>query len=400
MLNNFNFKLKEKCLFVLSFCGITCKKRIKCKDVENLQLENFSYSYIVNTSNNILKLKKGNKCLYFRESKKHLNKKDYFQQILYGYNKASRKGFYISYKDINLKKFYKIGNLANHNSLIWKFLHGCDDVVRKMGIKDAGCDLANLKDFMSYAWSEVFTYNLNKRVGVGNYQIYNSMRTIATYQVSKLLGLNYLIPETKYAIIDKFAFGTVMEEARGESFDSLNASSRYELITPNLQKDLLNLNFLDVICYEKDHRPDNYNVVIEEGKVISISAFDNDSPASFLPTQNISFSTYVGCSEFVGKDEMVNRPYLDKDVIEKFLNIQDSEYREILKNYLTDLQIYFLIKRVHKLKKSIVKSIKLGKLKLLSTYEWSYETINHENSGEYGLTYLKLFASNWKNQNK
>lgn len=402
MFNSVISKLKERILFLASWCGFSSKNKVNIVNEECLNSDNYLCSYILNTSNNIVKMENDGKCLYFRECCKHLAKKEYFLQIINRYNLISEEVFNVELKEINLRKFFKIGNLANKTSVIWKFLHGKDENIKKIGFRKdiANYDLMKIKRFMTYAWSEVFSYNLNRGVKIGNYQIYNSSRSVATYELSKILGLDYLIPKTKYVRINNGSFGVVMDEAKGVSFDSFAPEIRYRYVSRNLQRDLINLNFLDIICHEKDHRPDNYNVVLHNDKVWAISVFDNDSPACLFPTSNISFSTYVGCSRFIDKKGRVNRPFLDKEVIEKFLSTKDFEYKKRLKKYLSSCQLFFLIKRVHKLKKCILKSMKKKSLILLSKSEWNDETIKTESLGCYGLTYLKLFASDWQNINK
>lgn len=51
------------------------------------------------------------------------------------------------------------------------------------------------------------------------------------------------------------------------------------------------LNFLDALCYEKDHRPDNYNIeYVGENPVIHV--FDNDSSLAFFLPFLLSFHVF------------------------------------------------------------------------------------------------------------
>lgn len=62
--------------------------------------------------------------------------------------------------------------------------------------------------------------------------------------------------------------GTFMLEAKGISPVSLTKKQRKK-VAPSFQRNCSDLNILDAICYEKDHRPGNYNVLIDKDGLIT-----------------------------------------------------------------------------------------------------------------------------------
>ena len=152
-----------------------------------------------------------------------------------------------------------------------------------------------------------------------------------------------------------------------------------------------NLNFLDALCYEKDHRPGNYTVVMSGNKAESICAFDNDSPMSF-GLGNASFESYMNCSPYILRDSL-NRPYIDEKVV-KILSANNSDKLcQATKDLLNPVQIMALKRRFRALQKAV--SI-LRPHTALSDEEWNDETVREELGGAYGKTYLGLFTEDMK----
>ena len=254
---------------------------------------------------------------------------------------------------------------------------------------------------MDYAWSELYLYKLNCGVKRNKSQLYNSARAISYYRMSKLLGLEHLIPNTKFIrfSIDKgVKFGLYMDSASGIPFLDIMNKDRSSLFTSILQRDLVDLNLLDVICFEKDHRPDNYNVLLnDDAKVYSVSVFDNDSPMSFYVSDNICFETYDGCSEFVKKDGILNRPFINRVTYENMLRLNEKTIRDTFSDLLTKPQVKSLIARFFKLRDAITKGVQKKECVLLNANEWNETTVNEEITGRFGITYLGIFASDWIN---
>lgn len=156
-----------------------------------------------------------------------------------------------------------------------------------------------------------------------------------------------------------------------------------EVFTPQHAQDLTTLNLIDAICYEKDHRPGNYHIVLDaQDKAVSICSFDNDSPWSFAPFGGADFKPYDGASVII-KGGLFNRPMLDTKVRKQFMNLTKNDVHNALSQYLGKNQVNACWRRIKALQKA------LGKTQFAYT-EWSEDVMKVELSGEYGNTYYTV----------
>lgn len=254
--------------------------------------------------------------------------------------------------------------------------------------------------FVWYMRSHIDAYN-SARYGVrGKWQTYSTSRGVATYEFSKLLKLEGLIPKTRYVNLEvengRSRFGSFMDVAEGIHFDEYCNSNRTHIITPALQRGLVMLNLLDCLTYEKDHRLNNYNVVTDkEGFATGVCAYDNDSPLVFFISPSPSFTTYAGCSPIISSG-LINRPYLDRGLAERVLSIRSKEIQECLDPYCNKLQIWAVGKRMKKVQAAIKKTIETRPCFLLDKSDWNTDTIQDELSGKWGKTYLGLINNIYK----
>lgn len=369
----------------------------KLSDIRWIDCERKAVREILSTSNNIIQLQIDGKCLYFRQCKRHTEIHQYVaSQIEYYYTQLhpelpeDRAFIEKALRDKkNFKKFINMG-IKNDNS------SGAHHFFAGYGAGSVGLDgmppamEERAKDFVQFIWGELFAYRLNGGLKTGEYQTYNAIRGIATYRMAKLLGLDALIPKTEYAKIcidgETALFGTVMEEAAGVFVEKMNGNARRSICTPELQRALNNLNVLDVICHEKDHRPGNYAVTVNQGKATSVIAFDNDSPNCF-GIGGICFETYIGCSSWALKGK-INRPYVDEDLAERIMKVSDKDLKDAVGDLLNKYQVITLKSRFHKVRKLLEKT---PKDRLIPKEMWSEDTIQEELSGAYGKTYLTKF---------
>ena len=228
----------------------------------------------------------------------------------------------------------------------------------------------------------IWKYNSNKY----KYQTYNACSSIAEEKLAKLLGLDRLLTRSHFCRVQvdggKEFVGTMASFAEGVDFLELK-NNYQEVFTPELSKDLSNLNIIDVICHEKDHCPRNYHIVLDEnGQAVSICSFDNDTSWSFSPFGGVAMKTYAGASEFV-KNGVINRPLLDADVCSRLLKLSRCDIENSLSNYLGKNQVKACWKRV----KAIQQAIRNTHFE----YEqWDEELTNLELSGKYGKTYYSI----------
>ena len=383
---------------------MACKYLLKPKsfrdiptETKNIYCTSEDIKQILHTSNNVMQIKNGAQRIYFRECKPRTSIWQYVLNELDCYYTKIRPDLLKDKKHIetalskkkNLKKFVNMGMTNDESSGAYNFCMGRG--AHYIGLDGIPADVEErAKDFVQFAWGELFAYRLNKGLKLGCYQTYNAIRGIATYRIACLLGLGELIPKTEYAKIfidGEFAFfGTVMDEAGGFSVEEMEENRRAELVSPELQRLLSNLNILDVLCLEKDHRPGNYNVTESDGKVDCLIAFDNDSPNSF-GLGDISFETYLGCSPWVVNGK-INRPYVDANTINRIFEITDGDLENAVHGLLNFYQRITIKSRLSKIKKVLSK---IPEQKVLEKHMWSENTIKEELSGAYGKTYLTKF---------
>lgn len=357
---------------------------------------------LLNTSNNVFRIKFDEKLLYFRECKIHKEIHAYVADDIDFYYSFLRPDLqedrlFVEKKLINKRNFKLFINMGMTNDTTSGAYHFCmGDGGVYIGLEGASPHQEErLKDFIQYIWGNLFVYSLNSGVKTGHYQTYNACRSIAFRYMAELLKVDNLIPPTEYVWlrIDGVGtfFGSVMEQASGECMDDEDNKRRKEVCSPALQRSLGQLNLLDVLCQEKDHRIDNYNVVLDSGYASSVVAFDNDSPASF-GIGGISFATYVGCSPWAyGKK--LNRPYVDRGLADAIMQIDDKRLHQSMKGLLNFFQIAALRKRIKKVKTVLASA---EDTVLLSEGQWNKDTINKELSGEYGETYFSKFVKEHK----
>ncbi len=254
--------------------------------------------------------------------------------------------------------------------------------------------------FVWYMRSHIDAYN-SARYGVRDkWQTYSASRGVATYQFSKLLKLEGLIPKTRYVNLEvengRSRFGSFMDVAEGIHFDDYCNSNITHIITPALQRGLVMLNLLDCLTYEKDHRLNNYNVVTDnDGFATGVCAYDNDSPLCFFISPSPSFTTYAGCSPIISNG-LINRPFMDRELAERILAIRPKEIRQCLEPYCNKLQIWAVGKRMKAVQAAMKKTIETRPGFLLNESGWNSDTILDELSGKWGKTYLGLIHSIYK----
>ena len=260
-----------------------------------------------------------------------------------------------------------------------------DEAFRKRIIKFVG----------EYACSALYAYFYNQHVGINDYQIVSSSKTLATEAFASLLGISDMIPHAEYVklIIDQKVklFGLFMENASGESIMPIPGNIRREMITPIFQKNITSLNLMDALTHEMDHDPHNYNVIVNDDKLRTLSVFDNNGVGTFSLNTNPRFNTYKNCSCFVNSCMTINRPYIDEKIANRVLSLTFRDLTNTLSSYLNSFQLLALWRRTTIVKKAIRNTILTKTHFLLKEDEWSTSTIEEELNGTYGKTYLHSF---------
>ena len=134
---------------------------------------------------------------------------------------------------------------------------------------------------------------------------------------------------------------------------------------------------LDYICYQKDHRPDNYFVKIINDSIRGIQAFDNDCPTTFFPIVDASFKAYSYSPLF--NRNGINRPYISRSFLTSLNKLKKDEIENSLRCYLPKYCIFKTVRRIVRLKKIIHKSISANSLVVVDDQDYNANTIMSEN---------------------
>lgn len=377
------------------------KNPIHLNSADNLQM--------ISVSNVFLKFTYRNQTYYFCECRKHEKPKDYVMSFINDYHHIfAEQSFAESDKSYlirslgsneNLMKFLKMGDMRiGSKSPCYLFFENGNPELVGLAATDDALLVERMKHFVCrYAWCQLAAYVENKAVPYGKYQTFAANKSLATRSLASLLKTDRLFPECRYTkliINEQYEFyGLLMEESPGINTIRLPfpKSERMNRITPTLQRDLNKLNLFDVLTLEKDHSPNNYNVILNTNNyAVAISVFDNNGIGTFGIKRSISFSSFKNCSPFI-IGESINRPYVDLELAEAIIGADQKQLKKALMKYLTVWQYLAFSHRFNGVKKILKDKLSNNIDIFLKEDQWSEKTINAEMSGEYGKTYLLSF---------
>ncbi len=393
--------IKKELLFLFSSTGIISKKYVVNTQVlptYSIKSEDLDFNY--KNTNKIIKVNIANRTYYFREFLNHTNWEQYISTVLDRFS-----DFFGDLNNIDEIDIIRQSYQRKHNRIRLRFLGTRNDKYSLYNVsllkndpKIIGIDSNTytdcLKKFSRYIWGEVYQYRLNWRRN--NYQVYCYLRAQAQEKLYELLlsDQSFLCSShiAKLLVDGDVKIGSLQEKAEGINIDLLSNAVIRGTISPKLQRLLGILNCMDYICWERDHRPSNFNVQLDNsGTCTGISVFDNDSPESFFPVFSRFFSSYMGSSSLINTCGEINRPYLDKNFCNKILTINDDSIVEVITPFLNFIQIRGALYRLHILQRAIAKTIKNNKGFQISEDDFCDKTIAKELSGKYGKTYLSIY---------
>ena len=299
-------------------------------------------------------------------------------------------------KDIE-KKLYEMGSVNDPTSGVYKFFYEKNlDAVGLESLREM-LPTKIIKDFVQFIWGEIGSYRTNEGLKRDDFQTFSSNRITATKIMADLIGLSYLIPDVKMCIIQlddgKQRIGSIMKEAQGVSPSSFTKEQRMK-VSPEFQRACSDLNVLDALNHEKDHRPGNYNVIVDErGNVKGLQAFDNDCPQTFFLTSNISLVTYWESSPLLDKNGELSLPYMSLRLAERIKSLSHDEVTHAFKDNLSGVQVFFLWKRICNMKLAIDKTYRTHSDFLLNDNQWNSDTLNHELGMKNYNGYLNIFCN-------
>lgn len=386
-------------------------------DVERVKLSFDEILYFNLSTNPIISFDYSGKRYYFREcpplasKKQHLknaienffryldrfgiDEKNFAQKIPIktSFSEDLKNGFrqYITDKSEN-KRFEKILIKADELSeklgfSIWKDFDYNDDFFSSFGMEDLPDSYRDIA--VNFLWSmrsSAYGFRTLRSSRGSKYSFFSAVRSVASMIVAEELGLEHLVTKNSFCILEfedgKNVFGVLSPAAKGSRMADVK-------IEPNgeMQRELMCLNYLDAVCYQTDHRPNNYNVFTDKDGKTSVCAFDNDNPNTFFPIPSVS-SSLSGCSPLVDKNGDFARPFFDKNIAEKVFDIDAKRLKTRLKPYLSSIQIAATASRLKKLGKALEMSVENKKTVLLSETEWNDETVAEELKNCRLITYL------------
>ncbi len=232
------------------------------------------------------------------------------------------------------------------------------------------------------------------KIGNNDEKINMTKRNVATSRVAAMLGLDGLVAKSETAEIFDEATGTsirgnLMQKARGEDSGlnyaekskagkTVNYSLNAEIpdITVNatgkFQRDMCNLQVLDVICGQLDRHSGNYMVSANKGGELSdVQGIDNDG--AFGLNEHSDFYKASGNNRSIyniqtGEWTMA---YMDKNLAERVKALDPEMMRYALKDLIGDDEINAAITRLNNVKKALST---IDENRLLEDDEWNDDT--------------------------
>ncbi len=358
------------------------------------------FEYILNYSSNVIKITQDGKVYFFKEARKRPNTlrayvwesiDTFFDEIVHNPS-LQEKTLDSLKKRQNFQRLIHMGYKNVRGDRLHRYLVSGNEACVGLPQPATQEEKDQMRKLIFYVSGELQNWYYNAGVKAGKLQTFSAIRALATQELARLLGVDSLIVRCNFVKIElggKIRYGVLSEQADGDSLISCPYEHRASLATPQLLRALTNLNLLDVLTHDNDHRVGNYHVTANEPGVLS---FDNDSPDSFCLSANVRFTNLTGCSALIDHRGLINRAHLDQDTASALLALQRSDLNT-LAPYLSSLQLRAVWLRVCKVKKAIVKTLALRNDLLLEKDQWCAEHIGQDLSAKYEKTYLSSLLS-------
>ena len=352
--------------------------------------------YILNYTNNVLKLRRGGEEFYFKEARLRAPLKEYLLSCIddffdfYPNDSVKRRVAESLAKRRNVKRIYNMGYRLQEGSPFNRYVLTGDETV--LGLPPfEGEEKELVRKLVFFLFGAVTNYDYNMGVKRGRRQTFLAVRALATQEIAGMLGLSAMVPRAVYGKLllnGREKEGVLTEKAAGADVSVLPPAARQKGVTPALLKALTDLNFLDAVCGDNDHRVDNYFTLTDGDKFTGGVSYDSDGPTAFgLSGPNLKHS--LRCSPLICRGKIA-RAHMDRGLAERLLAITREDLKK-LSAYLTGLQLHFLWKRVKRLQRAVRRTAKANPAFLAEN--WTEEFIREDLSGKYGKTYLVSFLT-------
>lgn len=360
--------------------------------------------YVLNYTSNIITVTQNGTRYFFKEAKEKQGSlraciqrgvDDFFCDIVH--NPSLREMVLTSLqKRSNLRRLVNMGYKNVRTSRFNRYLISGDESCLGLPSPSSPEEKQQLRKLIFYLYGELQNWFYNARVRPGELQTFSAVRALGVRELARMLSVEELIVHCDFVKVKlggRVRYGILSEEAEGDTLLDCPPEQRARLSSPELLRSLTNLNLLDTVSGDNDHRIGNYHVLTDEaGKYSDVLSYDNDSPATFGLSPSIRFKNVIGCSSFIRGCGTLNRAHLDKTAAEALLGIKRSELGA-LAPYLTPIQRFFLWSRISRVKRAISKTLRSRGDLLAKRNEWSAEHMKRDLSGKYGKTYLASLLS-------
>lgn len=206
-----------------------------------------------------------------------------------------------------------------------------------------------------------------------------SNRNVSTSRMAERYGMSDMIAKSETVIIEKedgtLVKGNSMEEVKGKTMGELQAFAKAEGIklkyTPNVIKQLFQLNVFDMICGQVDRHLNNYipsfTVTGEnEYTITSIKGIDNDLA---FGSQFTELRAAGRLRTLIDEKGNANIPFLPMDFYNRVMEYSPEMAANDQKDIRSEAEVYALGARIREVQKQLKKLVDAGKLKLLKTEE-------------------------------
>lgn len=238
--------------------------------------------------------------------------------------------------------------------------------------------------------------------------INTTRRNVATSRVAALLGLQDLVARSETVEIhdkksEQTIRGNLMESAKGnldlkKYSDNLRKGKKsMPKLAGTVQRELMSLQVLDVLCGQVDRHVGNIMITIKQGAgqntdvITGVSAFDNDAAFGMnLDVSTVKHRLKFDRRVYDPKTGDLVIPYMDAALAERILNLRPAVLGFALNGLLTDAEINMTIKRLQMMQNAIKKAKSLerarnvqpGQSRFRKNDEWNEETLERLRSAD------------------
>lgn len=398
------FRIKEN-IRNLIICAFMASKNDMRKGARyDFTPEKYKKKYIANSSI-ITMYQNEEHTLFFRECRRHQRLKqylcecieDYFDNIYKQNDKDQLKSSVLC--DIEKKENYeKVIHITDiFNSHLIEILSGvyCDYYATGFECFSEHTNNEEFIAFIKYISCAIISQKTNAYLKNGEYENFSANKQLATYHLARLLEIAHMIPAVwtcRFNDGTKERVGTMMDKAEGMPPSDISPKDRENFSKATFLKDITTLEYFDALCYQLDHRLDNYYVTKNEaGSIDHVVAFDNDAARTFFVAPYLPPKTYADATCVLAKDKTINRPYMDKAFADKLLNLSAKDIKGAVGEYLSLTQLYCLNQRIRKLQKAIKKTVNQRADFLV--LDWEKIDMQNASDPQWGKTYLDLYLN-------